>query len=114
MGAALQDRIRQVPYHPACQRCRRRSAEGRVLPSGKAKARADQGKEVVTDEPLEESDSSAARRTQPAVPTEPACVQSLPSQRELGAALGLSLRGRDAQLPAEMDGSTEVATAHAV
>src|ERR1019366_8146875 len=114
MGAAVQNRVRQVPHTPTRQRCHRRSAEGGVLPSGKTKARADQGKEVAPDEPLEESDSFAARRTQPAVPTEPARVQSLPSQRELGEALGLPLRRRDAQLPAEMDGSTEVATADAV
>src|ERR1700691_6715968 len=114
MGATVQDRVRQVPHRPACQRCHRRSAEGGVLPAGKTKARADQGKEVATDEPVEEPDCFATRRTQPAVPTEPVRVQSLPSQRELGEALGLSLRRRDAQLPAQVDGPTEVETAEAV
>src|SRR5580704_5765119 len=114
MGTTVQDRIRQVPYHPACQRCHRRSAKGGVLPSRKTKARADQREEVVADEPMEEPDSSAARRTQPAVPTEPTRVQSLSAQRKLGETLGLSLRRRDAQLPAEMDGSTEMATAETV
>src|ERR1035438_2773378 len=114
MGPPVQDRVRQVPHHPACQRCHRRSAEGGVLPSRKTKARTDQGKEVAPDEPVEEPDCCATRRTQPAVPTEPARVQSLPSQRELREALGLSLRRRDAQLPAEVDGPTEVATAEAV
>src|ERR1700691_4740096 len=111
MGAAVQDRLRQVPHPPARQRRHRRSAEGGVLPAGKTKARADQGKEMATDEPVEEPDCFATRRTQPAVPTEPARVQSLPSQRELGEALGLSLRRRDAQLPAQVDGPTEGATA---
>ena len=46
MVAAVQDRIRQVPHPPACQRCHRRSAEGGVLPSGETQARADQGKEI--------------------------------------------------------------------
>src|ERR1700685_2018135 len=114
MGAAVQDRVRQVPHHPACQRRDRRSAEGGVLPAGKTKARADQGKEMATDEPVEEPDCFATRRTQPAVPTEPARVQSLPSQREPGEALGLPLRRRNAQLPAEVDGPAEVATADAV
>src|ERR1700689_3074551 len=111
MGATVQDRVRQVPHPPACQRCHRRSAEGGVLPSRETKARADQGKEVAPDEPVEKPDCFATRRTQPAVPTEPARVQSLPSQRELGEALGLSLRRSDAQLPAQVDGPTEVATA---
>src|ERR1700688_4887609 len=114
MGATVQDRLRQVPHHPACQRCHRRSAEGGVLPSRNTKARADQGKEVATDEPVEEPDCFATWRTQPAVPTEPARVQSLPSQREPGEALGLPLRRRDAQLPTEMDGPTEVATSDAL
>src|SRR6202167_6523754 len=114
MGAAVQDRLRQVPHPPARQRRHRRSAEGGVLPSGKTKARADQGKEMAPDEPVEEPDSCATRRTQPAVPTEPARVPSLPSQRKLGEALGLPLRRRDAQLPAQVDGPTEVATANAV
>src|SRR5271168_3749250 len=114
MGAAVQDRVRQVPHNPACQRYHRRSAEGGVLPSGKTKARADQGKEVATDEPVEEPNCGATRRTQPAIPTEPARVQRLPSQREPGEALGVPLRRRDGQLSAEVDGPTEVATAEAI
>src|ERR1019366_7747809 len=69
----------------------------------------DQRQKVVADEPLEESNPSPARRTQPVVPTEPACLQSLHAQGELGKALELSLRRRDVQLPAEVDGPTEVA-----
>src|ERR1019366_9552912 len=114
MGAAVQNRVRQVPHTPTRQRCHRRSAEGGILPSGKTKARADQGKEVAADEPVEEPNYGTTRRTQPAVPPEPARVQSLPSQREPGEALGLPLRRRDAQLPRELDGPTEVATAEAV
>ena len=52
---------------------------------------------------------STARRPEPAVPVEPASVQSLPAQRESGTAVGLPLRGSHAQLPAEVDGSTAVA-----
>src|SRR5579872_2963347 len=48
------------------------------------------------------------------VSTEPAHLQGLPAQRELGLALGLSLRRRCVQLPAEMDGSTEVAAIDSV
>src|ERR1700730_17423414 len=114
MGAAVQDRVRQVPHHPACQRCHRRSAEGRVLPSRKTKARADQREKMVADESMEEPDAAATRGFEPVVPTEPAYVQGLHYQRGLGEALGLSLRRRDAQLPAEMDGPTEVAAAHSL
>src|SRR5712671_114114 len=114
MGAAVQDRVRQIPYRPARQRRHRRSAEGGVLPPGKGKARADQGQEVVAAEPVEESESSATGGTQPVVPTEPACIQSLPSQGEFGEPLEVSLRGRHDQLPTKVDGPTEVAATKAV
>ena len=54
------------------------------------------------------------RGTEPVVPVEPAGLQGLPAQRESGAAVELPLRGGHAQLPAEVDGSTEVAAAGAV
>src|SRR5450631_2155864 len=114
MGAAMQNRVRQIPHPPARQRRHRRSAESGVLPPGKTKARTHQRQEVVANEPVEEPDGSPARGIKPVVPTEPTCLQSLPSQREPGEALELSLRRRDVQLPAQVDGPTEVATANAV
>src|SRR5260370_10829833 len=63
---------------------------------------------------MEEPDQRATRGIEPAVPTEPACLQGLPAQRELGEALGLSLRRRHVQLSTEMDGSTEVAAINSV
>ena len=49
------------------------------------------------------------RRSEPAFPTEPASVQGLLAQRKSGKALGLPLRWRHAELPAEVDGSTTMA-----
>src|SRR5260370_24436237 len=69
---------------------------------------------MVVDEPMEEPDQRAARGIEPAVPAEPARLQGLPDQRELGTALGLSLRRRHVQLSGEMDGSTEVAAVDSV
>ena len=52
---------------------------------------------------------TTAWRPEPAVPVEPARLQSLPAQRESGTTVGLPLRGSDAQLSEEVDGSTAVA-----
>ena len=57
---------------------------------------------------------STPRGIEPAVPTEPAGLQSLPAEREPGEAVGLPLRRGHAQLSAEVDGSTEVAATDAV
>src|SRR5271166_2716527 len=69
---------------------------------------------MVTVESLEESDTHTPRRIEPAVRIEPAGLQSLPIEGKPGEAVGLSLRRGHAQLPAEVDGSTEVAAAEAV
>src|SRR5271166_6410334 len=100
MGSAVQNRVRQIPHPPARQRRRRRSAKGGVLPARKSKTRADQRQAVVAVEPAEELDSPPTRGIEPALPTEPARLQSLPPQGELGKAVGLSLRRGDVQLPA--------------
>src|ERR1700694_4834788 len=63
---------------------------------------------------MEEPDQRTTRGIEPAVPTEPAGLQGLPAQRELGEALGLSLRRRHVQLSTEMDGPTEVAVIDSV
>src|SRR5580765_8183798 len=60
-------------------------------------------------EPLEEPGAEAARRAEPALPVEPAGLQSLHAQGEPGKTLGLSLRTGNGQLPGEVDGSTAVA-----
>src|SRR3954454_19136854 len=60
-------------------------------------------------ESLEKPGSEAARRAEPALPVEPAGVQSLHAQGEPGKTLGLSLRTGNAQLPGEVDRSTAVA-----
>src|SRR5215831_861289 len=65
-------------------------------------------------ESMEEPDAHPPRGTEPAVSVEPAGVQGLPVERKPGEAVGLSLRRGHAQLPAEVDGSTEVATADSV
>src|SRR3954471_1640261 len=64
---------------------------------------------MASAEPLEEPGAETARRAEPALPVEPAGVQSLHAQREPGKTLGLSLRTGNGQLPGEVDGSTAVA-----
>src|SRR5437588_8758527 len=63
---------------------------------------------------MEQPDQRATRGVEPAVPTQPARLQGLPAQRELGEALELSLRRRHVQLSREMDGSNEVAAIDSV
>src|SRR3954454_8778730 len=60
-------------------------------------------------EPLEEPGAEAARRAEPALPVEPAGVQSLHAQGEPGKALGLPLRRRHGQISGKVGGSTAVA-----
>ncbi len=67
------------------------------------------GKKWLLLEPLEEPGQEPTRRSEPGVPSESASVQSLPAQRKSGTALGLPLRGRHAELPAEVDRSTTMA-----
>src|SRR5438445_13303616 len=82
--------------------------------SGKdPEAGADQGKEVVAAEPLEEPDSGAPRGTQPPIPDEPAGIQGLSAEGKPGAAMEVHVPRSHAQLPAEVDGSTAVAAAEA-
>src|SRR5260370_14201927 len=64
---------------------------------------------MAASDPMEEPGESPSRRIEPVVPDEPARLQSLPAQREPGAAVGLPLRRRHDQLPREVDGSTEMA-----
>src|SRR5437763_12086688 len=49
------------------------------------------------------------RCSEPAIPVESTSVQSLLTQRKSGESLGLPLRGRHAELPAEVDRSTTMA-----
>src|SRR5450759_2900949 len=56
----------------------------------------------------------APRGTEPVVRVEPAGIQGIPAQRKPGAAMGLSLPGSHDQLPPEVDGSAQVATADTV
>src|SRR5438067_7122741 len=65
-------------------------------------------------EPLEEPDARASRRAEPAFPDQPAGVQGLSSEGKPGAVVELPLRRSHDQLPAEVDGSTEMAAAQAV
>src|SRR5664279_4883918 len=109
VGAGVPHRIRQVPHHPARQRCGRRGAAGRVLPQRAEDARCHQREEVAAAEPLEEPGKEPTRRSESGITTQSASVQSLPAQRKLGTALGLPLRGRYAELSAEVDGSTAMA-----
>src|SRR5277367_3209864 len=60
-------------------------------------------------EPLEKSGAETTRRTEPAVPVEPAGIQSLHAQREPGKTLGLPLRRGHGQLSGQVDGSATVA-----
>src|SRR6266700_602683 len=60
------------------------------------------------------SDAGRPRGTQPAVPDEPAGVQSLCAQGKPGAAVELPLRRSHDQLPAEVDGPTQMAAAEAM
>src|SRR5580693_6410542 len=59
--------------------------------------------------PLEKPGAETARRAEPAVPVEPAGVQSLHAQGEPGKTLGLSLRRGHGQLSRKVDGSIAVA-----
>ena len=65
-------------------------------------------------EPLEKPGPSTARDLNRLFQLEPAGLQGLSAQREPGETMGLPLRRRHAQLPPEMDGSTEVAAAEPV
>src|SRR2546425_3318181 len=65
-------------------------------------------------EPLEEPDARPSRRAEPAFPDQPAGVQGLSSEGKPGAVVELHLRRSHDQLPAEVDGSTEMAAAQAV
>src|SRR5260221_6951760 len=65
-------------------------------------------------EPLEEPDAGAPRGTQPTVPDEPAGVQGLSAEGKPGATVEIHVPRSHDQLPAEVDGSTAVATAEAV
>src|ERR1035438_8968038 len=58
---------------------------------------------------METPDAYTPRGIEPAVWVEPAGLQSLPVERKPGEAVGLPLRRGHAQLPAEVDGSAEVA-----
>src|ERR1700686_1234585 len=69
---------------------------------------------MVAAEPMETPDLYTPRGIEPAVRIEPAGLQSLSVERKPGEAVGLPLRRGHAQLPAEVDGSTEVAAAEAV
>src|ERR1017187_9361195 len=114
MGPPMQDRLRQVSRAATRQRCHRWGAAGRVFPASAQEAGAHQREEMVAAEPLEESELHAPRRIEPTVRIEPAGFQSLPAERKPGEAVGLALRRGHGQLPAEVDGSTEVAAAEAV
>ena len=54
VGARVPHRLRQVPHHPARQRCGGRGAAGGVLPQRAEDARRHQREEVAAAEPLEE------------------------------------------------------------
>src|ERR1700686_1900692 len=69
---------------------------------------------MVCAEPMETPDRYTPRGIEPAVRIEPAGLQSLSVERKPGEAVGLPLRRGHAQLPAEVDGSTEVAAAEAL
>src|SRR5450759_1711331 len=63
---------------------------------------------------MDEPDASKSRGIEPVVRVEPAGLQSLPVERELRGAVELPLPRGHAQLPKQVDGSTEVAAAGAV
>src|SRR3954467_15856192 len=60
-------------------------------------------------ESLEKPGAEAAWSVEPALPVEPAGIQSLHAQREPGKTLGLSIRTGNGQLPGEVDGWAAVA-----
>ena len=72
------------------------------------------GKKWLLQESMEESDVRRPRGTESAVSVEPAGLQSLPAKREPGEIVDLPVSRGHAQLPAEVDGSTEVAATEAV
>src|ERR1700674_3767420 len=109
MGAAVQDRLRQVPYHATRQRRHRRSAESGIFQARAEEAGAHQREEVVADESLEEPDTGTPRRIEPVVRTEPAGLQRLSVERELREAVELSIPRGHAQLLEPVDGPVEVA-----
>src|SRR6516165_2485021 len=84
------------------------------FPARPQEAGAHQREEVVAAESLEEPDTGKPRGIEPAVPAEPAGLQSLPAERESGAAMDLPLPRGHAQLPDQVDGATEVAAAGSV
>src|ERR1035441_10632779 len=63
---------------------------------------------------MEESDVRRPRGAEWAVSVKPAGLQSLPAERKPGETVELPLSRGHAQLPAEVDGSTEVAATEAV
>src|SRR5580658_2975601 len=69
---------------------------------------------MVAAQPMETLDVYTPRGIKPPVRIEPAGLQSLPVERKPGKAVGLPLRRGHDQLPAEVDGSTEVAAAEAL
>ena len=67
------------------------------------------GKKWLLVKPLEEPGAETTRRAEPAVPVEPAGVQSLHAQGESGTALGLPLRRCHGQVSGQLGGSIAVA-----
>src|SRR5215831_4983706 len=64
--------------------------------------------------PLDHSGNGKQAAAEPVVQGQPPDVESLPAQGKLGAAMELRLRGRDAELPAEVDRPIALAAPGAV
>src|ERR1017187_10342689 len=114
VGSAVQDRLRQVSCAATCQRRHQRSAAGGGFSARGKKKGAPQKEEGGAAEPLEESHMRRSWGTESAVSVKPAGLQSLPAEREPGEAVELPVSRGHAQLPAEVDGSTEMAATGAV
>src|ERR1044071_449200 len=100
MGSELPDRLRQVPRHATRQQGDRRGPASGVFPKGQAPAGIGKGETLAATEPLGKSLRMQTTGVESAFRAQPKGVQGLPPQREPRPAVDVSLRRRDAELPA--------------
>ena len=92
---------------------RGRGAPGGVLSQGRPGAGTGEGQTLAATHPLGTSDHTQEAAAQCPVRSEPQSDEGLPAEGEPGPTVELSLRGRDAALPEELDRSTALAAAQA-